>query len=241
MELNKIICGDSLTVLKTLPDEFVDCVVTSPPYNKNGFRGRKDCSRGNGRWQGSDISYGEYQDNMDEENYQEWQISILDELYRIIKPKGSIFYNHKIRRANHEASHPFKWIMKSKLHFYQQIIWDRSGGPDHNVNYLDPTTELIFWLVKNVPNVYKKQSKFLTEIWKINPAVGLSHPAPFPLALVKNCILLTTKEGDTVLDPFMGSGSSGLAAKEIRRNYLGIELNPEYIEMAERRIGNFLW
>lgn len=236
--MEMIICGDALTELKKMPSESVDCVVTSPPYNKNGFRGKRDQSNGDGRWSGSDISYGEYKDDLDEEEYKNWQIIILDEVYRILKPEGSVFYNHKIRRANHKASHPFEWINKSNLIFYQQIVWDRGGGPDHNINYLDPITELIFWLTKEIPTVHKTNKKYSTEIWRIKPDMNNKHPAPFPLALAQICISLSTQEGDTVLDPFMGSGTTGIACKELKRDFIGIELNPDYCKMAERRIDN---
>jgi site-specific DNA-methyltransferase (adenine-specific) len=233
-----IIQGDCLTELKKLPDESVNCCITSPPYNKNGFRGKRYTSKGKGCWQGSDIAYGEYKDDMNEEQYKLWQIEVLNELYRVIKPDGSVFYNHKIRRANNQASHPFEWIQKSNLTFYQQITWDRGGGPDHNIAYLDPTTELIFWLTKGTPKVLEKNKRFATEIWRLKPALNNSHPAPFPVSLCKLCLELTTKEGDVALDPFCGSGTLGIACKELRRDFIGIELNPEYIKLAEKRIAN---
>jgi site-specific DNA-methyltransferase (adenine-specific) len=236
--VNKIIQGDALEVLKTIASESVDCCVTSPPYNKNGFRGKRDQSKGKGRWGGADISYGDFKDDMDENEYKIWQVSILNELYRILKTEGSMFYNHKIRRADHRASHPFEWVSKSKFNFYQQIIWDRLGGPDHNIEYLDPTTELIFWLTKGIPKVYKTNKNFSTEIWRIPPELGTKHPAPFPVTLVKACVLLTTQKGDVVIDPFSGSGTVGVVCKEFDRNYILIELNPEYIEMAENRLNN---
>lgn len=124
--INKIICANCLDIMQGIPDNSIDLVLTSPPYNKNGFRGGK-IEQTKGCWIGSKIEYDNYEDNMPEEDYKNWQISILDECYRIIKSTGSIFYNHKIRRSNHKASHPFEWVMKSKCNFYQQITWDRCG------------------------------------------------------------------------------------------------------------------
>ena len=233
---NTIIQGDSLEVLKTLPDESTDCCITSPPYNKTGFRGHRDNSVGKGRWSGADIAYGDFKDDMDEQEYQAWQVDILNELYRIIKPNGSIFYNHKVRRNEGKASHPMEWILKSKLNFYQQIIWNRGSGPDHNVNYLDPTTELIFWLTKGTPKVFKTQNRYATEIWSITPDFNNQHPAPFPIVLPEIAILLTTEKDDLVLDPFNGSGTTCIAAQKLGRKYIGIELNPDYIKIAENRL-----
>jgi len=233
--INKIICGDCLEVMKEIPDNSVDCVITSPPYNKTGFRGRRDKSKGKGRWRGSDIRYGNYLDDKNENEYKVWQVKILDECYRIIKDSGSIFYNHKIRRANGIASHPFEWIQKCKAIFYQQIIWDRGGSPDHNVNYLMPTTELIFWLTKNKPKVFKK--KEIGEVWRLNPDKNNLHPAPFPINLCGRIISLTTNPNDLILDPFLGSGTTAVAAKHLKRNFIGIEINPDYCKIAHKRLG----
>lgn len=235
--INKIICGDCIEVMKGMPDNFIDLVVTSPPYNKNGFRGRKDTSRGKGRWQNSDISYGNYEDNLSENKYQEWQINIINRLYKLIKSDGSIFYNHKERRANNIVSHPLSWILKTKAKYWQEIIWNRLSTVDHNINYLYPINELIFWLVKNKPKVFKSNNNgYQTTIWEIPPKAEKRHPAPFPLKLAKLCILLTTKENDIILDPFVGIGTVAIACKQLKRNYIGIDISKEYCEIAQKRI-----
>ena len=236
LELNKIHNENCLETMKGIPSDSVDCVVTSPPYNKTGFRGKRDSSKGVGRWSGADISYGEFGDDKDEEEYKQEQIEVLNELYRILKPNGSIFYNHKVRRNNGKASHPFEWIVKSKCNFYQQIIWDRGSAVDHNIGYLTPTTELIFWLTKETPKVLKKQDRFSNEIWRINALPMKDHPAPFPEELVGQCLILTTDENDLIYDPYMGSGTSAKVAKQLKRNYIGSEISPEYCQIAEDRI-----
>ena len=234
-----IYCGDALEMMSLL-DETIDLVLTSPPYNKNGYRGHKDNSRGEGRWSGADISYGDYQDDKDEEDYKKWQIELLDKSFEIIRHGGSILYNHKIRRANNSASHPFEWVSKSKANFYQQIIWNRLSSCDHNVGYLDPITELVFWLTKGKP-VCNKSSQFIqsnTEVWGLSPEIDTEHPAPFPLKLAKRCVTLTTNEKNTVLDPFLGSGTTLVACKELKRNGIGIEINEKYCSIAVKRLKN---
>ena len=233
-----LILGDCITEMKNLPDNSVDLVLTSPPFNKTGYRGHRDTSKGRGRWSGADIIYGNYHDDMEENEYKNWQINILNECYRIIKETGSIFYNHKIRRASGAASHPMEWVSKSKARFYQQIVWDRTSGPDHNINYLDPITELIFWLVKGTPKCHKVKD-YATEIWRI-PALPTddNHPAPFPKKLCRAAILTTTDECDMVVDPYAGSGTVGVVCKETGRNFIGIEINPNYIKIANERIDN---
>lgn len=236
--LNKIICGDALEVLKQIPDGCVDCVITSPPYNKNGFRGFKCNHKSTSRWYrweaSNNIVYGEYKDDRNEEEYKLWQVKVLNEFYRILKSTGGVFYNHKVRRNNCKASHPFEWIVKSKLKFYQEIIWNRMSTVDHNVNYLNPITEKFFWLIKEKATCYKDKIpiQYHNEIWNIPPDSN-SHPAPFPLAIIELIIQISTKRGDIILDPFIGSGTTALAALKHNRNFIGIELNKDYVKRAE--------
>ena len=239
LEINKIHIIDCLIGLKQLPSDSVDLIVTSPPYNKNGFRnGKKDPGRSSSkykRWDGAKIDYDLHDDNMPEKEYRDWQIKILDECFRILKPTGSLFYNHKVRRFESRADHPILWLSKSKIHFYQQIIWDRGGAPDQNINYCTPSTELILWFVKDKPKTFKTKYNYFTEVWKFNPA-NSKHPAPFPKVLVRNCLKLTTEEGDLILDPFMGSGTTAIVAKENNRQFIGFEISEEYVNMAKKRL-----
>jgi len=237
--LGKIQNQDCLEFLKEVPDNSVDLVITSPPYNKNGLRGYSIVNTKNKtkwkRWSGSDINYGEYKDDKSEVEYQEWQIALLNEFHRVIKDTGSILYNHKVRRAQNKASHPLEWILKAKPNFYQQIIWNRLSACDHNVNYLDPITESLFWLVKGKP-ICNKIKPFMTEIINIPPENNTKHPAPFPRKLVSFGIILTTNKDGIVLDPFMGSGTTAVASEMEGRKWLGCELSKEYCKMATERI-----
>lgn len=219
LELNKIYNEDCLTGLKLIKDNTINTIITSPPYNKKGLR--KGKNTGGKRWSncGGNINYNIYDDNMPEEEYRQWQIDILNECYRVLKPDGSMFYNHKVRRYNNQGFYP-NFVFESKFKFYQQIIWNRKNFVDGNINYLNPTTEIIFWLTKDKPKVYKKQAKFVSEIWDIVPKPNKLHPAPFPEEIPENCILLTTEENDIVLDIFSGSGTTLLSANRLHRNYI---------------------
>lgn len=226
--------GDCLTVMRGMPEKSVDAVITSPPYNKLGLRGGR--AGHSNKWHG-DIAYSEYSDNMPEEDYWIWQRDIVRESHRLLREGGSLFYNHKVRRFEGVAYHPLPELLDSGMSFYQQIIWDRAGGADRNKMYLDPNTELILWFVNGrSPNVYKANSMFRGEIWKFNYATDNSHPAPFPIVLPKNCMLLATNEGDTVFDPFMGSGTTGVACVQTGRNFIGCEIDKGYYEIAKKRI-----
>lgn len=236
LKFNKIYLMDVLEGLKQLPDNSINSVITSPPYNKLGLsKGKK--VKGND-WNGY-ITYENYNDNMPEKEYQQWQIDILNEIQRVLKPNGSLFYNHKNRRYNKREYSPYEWINKSNLNLFQTIVWNRKLDVNNNSNFFQPVYELIYWLNKDnkkSPILYKKQLKEQKNIWTILPKTKLPHPAPFPEELVEQCILATTKEGDVVLDPFMGIGTTAVVCKRLNRQYIGFDISAKYIEIAEKNI-----
>lgn len=122
-------------------------------------------------------------DFMSEPLYQLWQIEVLNECWRILKPNGSIFYNHKIRTAQHRSTHPISWISKTNLTFRQQIVWNRLNSPNvSKIRYL-PTTELIFWLTKTncQPNFeLSKKSIFNSEVWTLSAKPTKNTPRHSP-------------------------------------------------------------
>ena len=225
-------CGDCLEKLKLIEDNSIDCIVTSPPYNKGG---RSDDTKEYGETWVRKIYYDKYNDDLPEEDYVSWQIQVINECTRVLKPTGSLFYNHKIRRWDNKGHFP-NWVFDTNANFYQMIVWDRGSACDVNPNYLYPSTELIFWLTKDKPNVYRKNCLMQNEIWKITPTNSKLHPATFPDSLVENCLKLTTERGDVVLDPFMGSGTTGIVSTKLQRDFIGIELSENYFEMSKSRI-----
>jgi len=213
---------DAILGMKELEDNSIDCIITSPPYNKYGlskFGHRK-------------IKYKGYTDDMTEDHYQEWQIEVLNEFSRILKPGGSVFYNHKNRRVNCREWTPHDWITKSKLNLYQTIIWNRNQSPSIFNTFLLPTYEYVFWMTKErkTPKVYRSRLDTIKDIWNITPSRSKIHPATFPEKLVENCLLLTTNEGDIVLDPFAGVGTTLSVCDRLGRRSIGFDIT-EYINM----------
>lgn len=244
---------DCLTRLKQIPDNTIDCVVTSPPYNLGGLKKVKipktyPTIQGPNKYKQASYGIAYAGDDMPEADYQQWQIDILNECHRVIKPGGSVFYNHKLRRHKGIGYHPWDFVGKSNLNLYQMITWDRQISHVPCPKMLGVSTEMIFWLVKDKPTVYKPDSLlWKCEVWKQypskrnqhNPTAKTSrpdHPAPYPLGIPTNCILLTTQEGDMVLDPFAGSGTTLLAAKDLNRNSIGIEISEKYCELIKERM-----
>ena len=234
--MQKIILGDCLEVLSTIESASIDTVITSPPYNKKGLSGKKKA--GNQVWKKFNIDYQTYQDDLLESDYQLWMIEVLNELGRVIKPDGSIFFNHKPRRHANQVFLPTDFISRSNLKLYQLIIWNRLSSPNIRKDVLSPCTEHIYWLCKSKPKTYKSNldKSFHSEVWTINPDKGNSHPAPFPEKLVENCMLLSTKVDDIILDPFSGSGTVAVVSKKMNRQSIGIELDSNYVQIAKNRI-----
>lgn len=227
--INKFICGDSLTILKQIPDNSVNTVVTSPPYNL----GKLNCHEWNIP---NKIDYGNYIDDLPEKEYQEYQKDIIKELVRIIKPNGSIFYNHKPRSRKHKLILPTEWLHGFDIR--QIIIWKRNGAVNRQPITFQQNTEWIIWIKKTIPKFDSEYFK-CGEVWYIPFAMNTPHPAPFPIEIPLRCIQATTSRGDTVLDPFMGSGTTAIACKRTGRDFIGIDLNPDYIKMAERRLASY--
>ena len=231
--MEELILGDCLEVMKTIESNTISCIVTSPPYNKKGLIGK--VKPGNQVWKKFNIDYDSYGDDLSESEYQEWMIDVLNEMYRIIKPDGSIFFNHKGRRHKNKLHLPTDFISRSKLNVYQLIIWNRLSSPNIRKDVLLPCTEHIYWLTKSKPKVFKDNlpKEFHSEVWSINPERNANHPAPFPQRLVENCILLTTEENDLVLDPYLGSGTTAIVSKKLNRRFIGIEIDEKYMEMTK--------
>lgn len=228
--------GDCLTLFKDVPDNSIDTIVTSPPYNKSHFSKQQ---YSNQIWKGFNINYNTYEDNLSIEEYEEFCLNILKECYRVLKPNGSCFWSHKPVRHDNTIYHPLIIVQKSKFNLYQEIIWDRSTSPNIRNDLLMPSTERIYWLSKDgKPRCYRDQleSRFWGEVWKINIPKDKNHPAPYPQQLSDNCILLTTKENDMVLDPFMGSGTTAISCYMLNRNCIGFEIDSTYHELSLNNI-----
>ena len=240
MEINRIYNEDCLKTMKRMEDNSVNCIVTSPPYNKgywsknrnmkNGFSSIKHPKSYTNPTKSRRIEYGDFKDNLKPEIYENQQREVINECLRILKPDGSLFYNHIDILHEHNTIHPH-YIYNFPVK--QIIIWNRKNTPKLDKSYFYPIHEYIFWLKKSKdakPYFNRKSSPLNKSIWNMTPAIENNHPAPFPIKLVKNCILMTTKENDLVYDCYMGSGTTAKASTELNRNYIGSELNLEYID-----------
>lgn len=189
MELDKIYCCDVLDGLRQLEDNSIDLIITSPPYNKAGFNGK--VKRTERCIWNKTIDYGSVDvDCMDEQMYEDWQVEVLNECFRVLKPDGSMFYNHKIRTRHNQISHPIEWISRSDFKCRQIITWDRTKSPNQDTCRYVPSSELIFWLCKSSrnPRFQRTDTLFPTEVWRLSPQKNTKHPAPFPIEIPDNII-----------------------------------------------------
>lgn len=309
METDKIYLGNALDVLRTMPNDSIDCCVTSPPYYALRDYGTV-----------SQIGLEETPTK-----YVEKLTEVFMEVHRVLKPTGTLWVNigdsYNGSGGNHKATHKndsgfqgkngylrggkgakvpglkskdligIPWMLAFSLrdagwYLRQDIIWHKPNPmPESVTDRCTRSHEYIFLLSKdrryyfdnksikepavggqqcaagrksrnespelktekggeydrtndahgNSENLHGLRNK--RSVWTVAPAHNrTAHFATFPESLIVPCIQAGCPEGGIVLDPFMGSGTTGLVANKLGRRYIGIELNPEYKEMAEKRI-----
>ena len=134
-------------------------------------------------------------------------------MMRVLQDDGAIFYNHKWRVQNGLLQDPQDIVEGFPIR--QIIIWQRNGGINFNAGYFLPTYEVIYLIAKPKFKLAKKANA-LGDVWNIPQEKNNPHPAPFPLELAQRCI--ESVDDGTVLDPFLGSGTTALAAEVLGRN-----------------------
>lgn len=231
---NDIIIGDALRGLKIIPDESIELVITSPPYNiRNSTGGGFSSNSTSQKWKNAALidGYSDHSDDLPHEEYVENQRAVLTELMRIIPDNGAIFYNHKWR-VQGGLIQDRQDIMEG-FPVRQIIIWQRAGGINFNDSYFLPTYEVIYMICKPDFRLAPK-GNLHGDVWKITQDHDNDHPAPFPIEIPDRIIAATTAK--TVLDPYMGSGTTAVAAVRNGRDWYGIEKSMEYAEKAMQRI-----
>ena len=234
--IGKIHCMDCIKLMESMPAESISVIVTSPPYNiKNSTgNGLKD-GRG-GKWARAALieGYKEHSDDMPYPEYVEWQRKCLTAMMRVLRKDGAIFYNHKWRVQNGLLQDRSEIVAGFPVR--QIIIWKRKGGINFNAGYFLPTYEVIYLITKPDFKLSPKANA-QGDVWEIPQARDNKHPAPFPIELAQRCIAATI-EG-VVFDPFMGSGTTALAAEILNREWMGAETSRHYCEMAEKRLKHY--
>lgn len=212
---NQVIQGDCLIEMQKIPDNSVDLIITDPPYGINLSKGYK---KDGDRILGDDgFSVMFFLDD------------ILKEYKRILKPDSAVYIFTRF------DVFPYWWL-KCKNYFYTKncITWAKGGGftGDLNGNYGN-NSEMIIYLTNGK---HKLREKREGNVWFI-PKVKLEyHETQKPVSLLEKIILHSSDEGQVVLDPFAGSGTTGVAARNLKRNFILIEKEPEYVDIINKRL-----
>ena len=250
---NKIILGNNIETLRKIPDDSIHLVITSPPYNIGNIdMSEKIHKRGMNKIRDWDDSlpslgimskgYDGFEDNLPHSQYVDQQRELIKECIRILHPNGAIFYNHKIRiidgimRDHHDILNGFP--------VRQMIIWNRYSSMARTNRLFQQSYEVIYMINKK-PNTglyLTEQGMNYSDIWAFCCERDNKHPAPYPVQLPYFAIsgVDVKKTFDTdkmiVLDPYSGSGTTALVAKELGHDYIGLELSEQYREMSLERL-----
>ncbi|MHA1792924.1 MAG: DNA-methyltransferase [Promethearchaeota archaeon] len=236
----KIYPVDCLDGFKMLADESIDHVSTSPPYNLGGFHADRKIR----------AYEGGFSDNMPEPEYRSFIKKVIKECYRVLKPRGSFFLNMKTRIINGIAMPPYWILEENPFHLKQEIIWHYPSTANVDKVRFFPLFEYIFWFIKDVKNFkFNKEWAIIGNVWNISHISDrketkletnngiIQHPAPFSTQLSQTMVLSTTSEGDLVLDPFLGSGTTLKVCRHYNRKGIGFEKYFEhYSFLIKKRI-----
>jgi site-specific DNA-methyltransferase (adenine-specific) len=224
----KLYNEDCLKILKNINDESIDLIVTDPPYKltKRGSSGTMG-----GYWKGQKAKQGTVFNNND--------IEIKDyiyELYRVLKEKSVLY----IMCNNKNLQDMLNEGIKAGFHFVKSLIWEK-GNKICGTYYMG-CYEYILLFRKGGHRPIKKCGTpdiLKIPIRKIKDEKGKNlHDTEKPVELMKILIENSSDEKDIVLDPFMGIGTTGIACKETNRNFIGIEIDEKYFNIAKERIEN---
>ena len=239
---NQIICADSETYLKTLPDNCIDLVFTSPPYNFG-------------------MDYDNTNDNKDYNQYFNDLFSIFDECIRVLKHSGRFVINIQPIFSDNVPTHHIisNYFLQNKMLWLGEILWEKNH---YNCNYtawgswkspskpyLKYTWEFIEIFCKgelkkegnseNADISGDEFKKWVLAKWAVAPEHKMKkygHPAMFPEELAYRVLRLFSFKNDIILDPFCGAGTTCLVAKKTNRNYIGIDISKKYCSIAEDRL-----
>ena len=237
---NRIHNEDCIVGLKSLPENSVDLIITSPPYNLN-------------------ISYQDHKDDMSLDSYYDWCQIWIKECFRVLKDGGRFCLQIGCfqPQLNEPSYSTFtKLFQDVGFTFREFIIWNKNQIPKRTAwgSWMSPSNprilppfEMIINFHKGSPKIIQKGETDLTKeefiqwtngLWVIAPesAKKRNHPAPFPEELAYRCIKMHSYIGSVVLDPFNGSGTTTSVAKRLGRSYIGFDITSEYCKLAEDRL-----
>ncbi len=244
---HKIILGDALKVLKTIPDNSVDLVFADPPYNMSKKKGLG--------WKYSNhITMQEAWDIFSKDEFFEFNLKWISECLRVLKHGGSLWVSGSFHNI-YQIGYILQNMPEVKIN--NSIVWFKPNAqPNITCRFFTESTEHLIWASKNgdgkkwkfnykwskqIEDPLNPKGKQTRNVWSIpltpkKEKWAGAHPTQKPFELLKRIILSCTDEGDLVLDPFVGSGTTSAVAKYYGRNSIGIEINKKYIDIIKKRL-----
>lgn len=232
-----LIRGDCREALAGMLNGSVNWCITSPPYNLN----KENHTSPNAASSANEAMCAKYaawyDDDMEEAEYQADQKAVLRELMRVCT--DSVFYNHRIRYAWHgrnkdapacKVHHPMHWL--GEFPIWAEIVWDRCGGSTPTGRY-QQAHEMVYQLGR--PRRVQKSLGML-DVWRIPADSRSGHVCAFPQRLVENCLAPHALRGETVIDPYMGSGTVGLVCHRLGLSFIGCERESRFFDLACERL-----
>lgn len=251
---NQIYLGDCNKIMKTqISKESIDLIFADPPYNLSGNDLKWKGNKTGGDW----FMVNEDWDKMTEKEYKKFTKKWIKNCYRVLKNNGSIY----ISCTYHNIGEVLISLKESKYKINNIITWQKSNSmPNMTRRVFTHSTEFIVWAVKGKnwvfnysdlksinPDRQKDGSlKQMRDVWTIPLVQGRErlkdtngralHPTQKPEELLKRIILASSKKDDIVLDPFLGSGTTAVMAKKLKRDWIGIEKDNKYFSAAKKRL-----
>jgi len=227
---------DCIVAMKRLQNATVDLILTDPPYNLGNFmKGRdtnlkkmRDNFFGAAGW--DDLSFEDWEKSMD---------SFFKESVRVLKKGGAMIVFMSIIKVETLI----RIAESHKLYYKTTGIWHKTNPMPRNMNlhFVNSTEAWVYFTYGKRTGTFNNEGKVIHDFLETGVAANGErkygkHPTQKPVALMEFFVQVLSNESDMILDPFMGSGSTGVAAKKNNRNFIGVELNESYFQMATRRI-----
>jgi len=229
VQLDYIKCGNCLELIKDIPDNSIDLIVTDPPYEKKG----NGYYHGGGAFGTNTRDYHSELDNKQLLNGVDNRI--LDELMRVMKKCNIYIW------CNKQQLKKYNNYFESKGANTELLTWHKTNPvPTCNNKYLSDTEYLLFFRengVKIYGSYETKRKYYVTQTNKRDKKL-YKHPTIKPLDIIENLIINSSIKGGAVLDPFMGSGTTAVACVNTDRHYIGFEISQEYCDIAKKRINS---
>lgn len=235
---SQLLKGDCVKILKTIPDDSVDCIITDPPYNLGLFMHNRNTNLK--KMRENQFAYAGW-DNLEYKTWKKSMGNFMEQCARVSKKSASLIVFMSVLKVADIVE------LAQKYGYYYKTtgIWHKLNPMPRNMNihFVNSTECWIYFIYKDTSGTFNNEGRVLHDYLEssVTPSSEKKfgcHPTQKPLKILNELILTLTNPNDIVLDPFMGSGSTCVSALLNDRRYIGIELNEEYYSIALKRIIN---